>query len=153
MPTKTKPDAEPLVVSITLRDYWHETITRREGLRRLAGRKLDSKLAARIARDIPPRTEHYITLHGAAFREYASFGGETASVLLIIPTRTSADQRKVGMMIPVDRLDRRPGRRIDEFIGVEYHTYANVKGALYEDGEPRPTFSFKKGPLSLQVNV
>ncbi len=43
-----------IIISITLTNYWRETISREEALRRLAGRNLVPETHARIEKLIPP---------------------------------------------------------------------------------------------------
>ena len=81
-----------MVVAITLRDYWHETITRDEALRRIESREIEPKRRAEIIKEIPKRTEHFLTFDNGALREYAFSGEGTAALLLCCRSTDKATQ-------------------------------------------------------------
>src|SRR5262249_9582687 len=63
-----------LLVDVTLKEHWKETITHAEAVRRLATRNLSESLRKLIRASIPKRTDHYLALHENALIEYADFG-------------------------------------------------------------------------------
>jgi hypothetical protein len=73
------------------RNYWYETISRKEALRRLKNRKLHPPIRAEIESKIPEQTRHFLTFKNGAFREYADFGKRGAKLLLILPMEKKGD--------------------------------------------------------------
>jgi hypothetical protein len=147
------PTSSPLIVPITLRDYWYETISREEALRRLASRNLDPKTRTETEIRIPPQTQHFLTFHGGAFREYADFGDGAASVLLILPIIENYNGTKFKLVAPVCRSERQADGRIVQFSGIEFHQYEGINGTLFENGIPIKEFQFSQGPTGLHVDV
>ena len=73
------------LLSVALYDYWQETITRDEAVRRVDERDLSWERRERVVARIPDRAEHLLTFHNA-FREYLLIGG-VAKLILALPVR------------------------------------------------------------------
>jgi len=141
---------EPLVVSISLVDFWHETISRREAMRRLETRSLEPKRRREIERDIPDRTEHFLTFRDGAFREYAYSGRGTAALLLMLPMQQDGNRFAVyGPVAPEG--NRMSGPRFFCRMGISLFSVSRQK--LFENGDLRSTFRYSRGPLTLPLDV
>ena len=132
---------------VTLRDYWVETITRKEALRRLATRDIDDERRIKIERSIPPQTEHYLTFDKNVFREYAYSGSGTAALLLQLPGYRA---RNLFVVI-VPLLRSMDGKRA--MYGYDFHSYGGKNGKLLENDVHRPTFRHSREPVILPLNV
>jgi hypothetical protein len=147
---ESRPQGEPLVVTISLVNYWHETIERREAIRRLRTRALEPKRQREIERDIPERTEHFLTFSDGAFREYAYSGRGNAALVLMLPVlRDGTSFAVFGPVSPGG--ERQNGPRY--FCGMGISVFTMPRGRLFENGDLRPTFRFSKGPLTLPLDV
>jgi hypothetical protein len=134
-------------VTVTLTEYWVETITREEALRRLALRPLDPVRRAKIERQIPLVTRHYITSHGNAFLEFADFGNGFAHTMLIL----RADRIRPDAQFPNGHLlVYGPDISANSIVT---HVYAAKNGVLEENGVLKPAFTFSTTRIDLQVET
>ena len=140
-----------MVVPITLSDYWHETISRKEALRRLEGRDIEPKTRAKIIKDIPEQTEHFLTFDDGAFREYAFSGQGTAALLLLLPVHRQGNSFLV--FVPIHHSDRFPSGADRHFTGIDAHIFKGASGKLFENGVHRPTFRYSTKPVTLPLDV
>jgi hypothetical protein len=141
----------PLVVSIPLQNYWQETITRDEALKRLEGRNLDPERRAAIAKEIPDETKHYLTFVESGFREYVDRGDGIAKLLLLLPLEKKGD--KWVVIVPIHNSERHEDGRIRLISGIELHEFEVVGGKLVENGKARETFRYSAGPINLPVDA
>lgn len=147
------PDQDPLaslIVPIKLQNYWHETITKQEGVRRLKARNLDSQTFERLRKEIPPKTEHYLTFHGGAFREFVDFGDRVAQLVLLLPVEHK--DKTFVVSLPVDR-ERFPDGRVRDIRGMGFSEFTAKDGRLLENGTARDSFGFSKGPMEITLDV
>ena len=133
--------AETQTVRVQLTDAWHETITREEGIRRLARQKPTGEARAKIEQTIPPRTEHFLTFDHGVFREYVQLDDAPAILLLMLGGRSTRD----GFELSLPHLGglRRWKR----------HKFHDAVGVLHENGSPRRTFRRLEEPLELAVDI
>lgn len=122
----------------TLRSYWHETISREEGVRRLASRPITADARSRLERVIPEKTEHFLSFEGGSFREYADFGNGIVNLLLLLPV---AEERNAAVLVAPT----------EDMKGFALHRFQNRKGRLYVDGIPREGFNYSTKPMKLNV--
>src|SRR5438128_2722971 len=139
------------IVPITLNEYWCETISREEALRRLEGRDIEPKRRARIIKDIPEQTKHYLTFDDGALREYAFSGQGTAALLLLLPLHRQDDSFVV--FVPIHHTDRYPSGAERHFTGIDAHIFKSAGGKLVETGVRRPTFQYSTKPVTLPLDV
>lgn len=142
-----------LRVSMEIQDYWHETITKEEAVRRLNSRELDAATRAEIESEIPQQTEHYVTFNHGAFREYIEFPDGTSMMLLLLPAFASEDGAKYKLATPVFTSNADPSGSSRSQIGFEIHEYEDRDGALYEDGQLVPPLQFHRGPRKIDLDV
>ena len=139
------------VVPVVLPEYWHETISRKEALRRLEGRDIERKTRAKIVKDIPDQTEHFLTFDDGAFREYAYSGRGTAALLLLLPLHTQGNSFMV--FVPIHHSDHFPSGADRHFIGIDTHIFKRFGGKLFENGVHRPTFRYSTKAVTLPLDV
>jgi hypothetical protein len=134
-----QPETKPVLVQLT--NAWHETITREEGVRRLARQERSRGRRSEIETSISPRTEHFLTFDERVFREYVQLGDGPAVLLLMLGARSAGDAFHVSLPKPngVRRWKR--------------HEFRDVAGVLHENGSPRTTFRRLEQPLELAVDV
>ena len=139
------------LVPITLTDYWYETISQEEALRRLAGRRhLDPQTRSRIEQQIPQQTQHFLTFLGNAFREYVDFGQGVAHLLLMLPMEKK--DNKCVVVVPIHR-EQGPDGRIRPLFGLDLEEYEFRDSKLIENGLPRETFQHATKPIQLQLDI
>jgi hypothetical protein len=140
-----------MVLSVTLKDYFHETITRKEALARLDICPPDAKTRAKIVKEIPKRTEHYIMFADGMFREYAYSGQGTAALVLLL--RAMKEGNTHSVFLPIHDQDRYCDGAPRYFTGIDVLKFANQKGKLVANGNLLPTFRFYRNPVTLPVDV
>jgi hypothetical protein len=143
------------IITVTLHDYWCETISKQEALRRLRDRShLTSAVRVDIAKRIPNRTRHYLTFHGNAFREYADLGNGRGFLMLVLPLiRDRKTPSKVKVIAPAYRNHVNADGSIESTSRIDLHQYHSTRGILFEDGRPRPTFRYSSKPVSLPIDT
>jgi hypothetical protein len=139
-------------VQVVLEDYWYESIPREEAFSRLRTRDLRPTLASEIEADIPDKTEHFLSFHGDAFREYAKFSDEEhAWLMLFLPLVHEDHHWKV--VVPLHPARRGAGSEEPGRFGIDIHDFHAEGGQLFENGEPRDSFELILGPTVLTVNA
>jgi hypothetical protein len=138
------------VVRIRLRDAWHETITRREGLKRLARQELPADIHEKVAERIPPRTEHYLTFAPGAFREFVDLG-DGLPLIPVLLLAMSRKGRKFTVAGPV--VGFRADGEFQRFYGIKQVSYENRGGILHEDGIRKTMFKEVKGRPEFDLDV
>jgi hypothetical protein len=131
-------DVKRHIIQVTLTNYWHETISRDEAVRRLETRNLPTERKARILSGIPERTEHYLAPHGNGLLEYVDCGEGFARLLLILKLQKGPN----GTLLVGSR--HGDGKR---------HVHETKDGVLVENGVPRPSFRFAADPIALSVDA
>ena len=144
---------QEMTVPVLLRDYWHESISREEAIGRLRGRPgLEQDAQRRLEERIPPETDHYLTFHGDAFREYVKFSDhEVGHLLLILPLRHEDDRWVVP--VPIYHSERRGDGRTRPLVGIEEHEFWRDGEGLVGEGLRKDTFRFETGPTRLMLDV
>jgi hypothetical protein len=138
------------LLSVRLHDYWHETITRDEALRRLDRRELGSERRARIEAEIPDVAEHFFTFH-RVFREYLSLPDGVTKLILALPLRRDHDvYHVVAPMLQATRLGNEPK---PQPAMIEFLPFRSVDGILHAADEPLTGFKFHRGPLYIHLDA
>jgi len=148
MARKERPER---VVPISLAAYFHESITRKEGIKRLAMTTPDPKKRAGLIKDIPERTEHFLVFEDRVFREYAYSGKGTAALVMLLPLSRQGDVFSVFVPVisPDEFCDGSP-RYIN---GIDTLNFSNRSGRLVLNDRVVPGFTFKRKPITLPLDV
>lgn len=138
-------------VAVTLNQYWVETISREEALKRLATRHLAPELLETISRQIPDVTEHYLIFTDRTFREFAAPSHDSARLLLLLPVKR--EEPAYDVVVPLYDSEHTANGHVRHVRGVEVHQFENRNGVLFENGVARQTFRLSQAPTTINVDI
>jgi hypothetical protein len=133
---------EPLLVPITLKEYWYEDISKEEAMKRLDSRNLDPETRAEVEKDIPDHSRHFLTFEPPFFREYLLWDDGVAALVLLLPMKVG-----VNSFIIQGFVDRAgvSGVGRSEFT-------IDLQRKLFENGKPVP-FTYSDEPAQMNLDA
>jgi hypothetical protein len=148
---ETRRPPEIPTVRVPLENFWVETISRDEAIRRLNGRQLPDSERKRIQAAIPAVTQNYLVFRDGVFKEYVTFGNGPSELVLMLPAQKTANGYDV--IVTLYDSERTKSGHVRHVRGIEVHRFTERGATLFENDAPRPSFRRSTGTAELQVNT
>jgi hypothetical protein len=152
LPTFNPMESRQKIVTLTLRNYWYESISKDEAHRRLSTRnKISEDERSMIEANLQNKIDHYISFDDHVFREYAGFENDVARLLLILQLRKRGDST-YEVFLPVYGSSHPDGRK-QRFSGIITNEYKIANQKFVENGQIKDSLRFFGGPKEINLDV